>query len=164
MKYLFVILLGFVTTISIAQVMDYSKMDNILHAECDSVVGGNGAWQLFYRGRMMMLIADVGHNRMRIISPIITREELGQTELENALIANFHSVLDAKYALSEGVMWSAFIHPLKELSETQLRDALSQVFLSAETFGTNYRSTELVFPSQPKEEAPVEEKTKKQKL
>ena len=129
-----------------AQNMDYEQVNNILISECDSVEGGNGGWQIVYNGRTMLLIADENHNRMRLISPITSRDELNSEYLENALIANFHSALDVKYALSDDILWSAYLHPLKELTDNQLKAALSQVYLAAETFGSTYQSTELVFP------------------
>ncbi|MEM7382181.1 MAG: hypothetical protein AAF361_13425, partial [Bacteroidota bacterium] len=84
--------------------------------------------------------------RMRIISPIVEREQLEEDQLLNALVANFHSALDVKYALSDEIIWSVFAHPLKELSEHQVLDAIEQVYLAALTFGTSYSSTNLVFP------------------
>ncbi len=157
------VLLGF-HTIS-AQHMTYQLVDETLKEACDSVAGGEGAWQLLYRGRVMLLIADESHNRMRIISPIIASSELSSSDMKNALTANFHSVLDTKYAISEDLLWSTFIHPLKELSIEQLEDALSQVFLTAETFGTTYQSTDLIFPSsEPSDEKPDPTKEKKRKL
>jgi len=54
---------------------------------------------------------------MRIISPITDTISLEKNMLENALISNFHSALDVKYTISDGIIWSTFIHPLKELSE-----------------------------------------------
>ncbi len=60
---------------------------------------------------------------------------------------NFHSALDVRYAESDGVMWVAFIHPLKELSKEQVEDAIRQVFAANLTFGTTYTSTDLVFPA-----------------
>ena len=148
-----------------AQNMDYEKLDKTLKIACDSVDGGNGRWQMLYRGRIMVLIADESHNRMRIISPILSRQDVKQEYMEQALLANFHSVLDAKYAMSDDILWSVYLHPLKELKEHQLKDALSQVFLAAETFGTTFQSTELVFPKAEKKESPIEPKQpKKQKL
>ena len=95
---------------------------------------------------MLVCIYDEGANRMRIISPIVERGKLGEEELLNALVANFHSVLDVKYALSDEIIWSVYAHPLKELSEAQIMDAIQQVYAAAITFGKSYSSTNLVFP------------------
>jgi len=68
-------------------------------------------------------------------------------------LANFHTALDIKYAISDDVLWSAFIHPLRELTVAQVKDALSQVYYANITFGTTYTSTDLVFPGKAKKEA-----------
>jgi len=163
MKYLLAYVFLFISYVLPAQDMSYKQIDKIVRQTCDSVSGGDGGWQLFVEDRLLILIADQSHNRMRIISPIADRQSLEDVELENALIANFHSALDVKYAISEGVLWSAFIHPLKELSDHQLRDAVSQVYSAAETFGTSYQSTELFFPGSqpPKKETKTKPKNSK---
>ena len=99
---------------------------------------------------MLICVFDENANRMRIISPIVEREKIGEEELLNALVANFHSALDVKYALSDEVIWSVFVHPLKELSEEQVVDAIQQVYTAARTFGGSYSSTNLVFPGNTK--------------
>ena len=80
--------------------------------------------------------------------------------LRKSLEANFHSALDVKYAISDDVMWSIFVHPLRELTENQLINALSQVYQAAETFGTSFSSTGLIFPENirdPEEENPAKQ-------
>lgn len=104
-------------------------------------------------------MTDENANRMRIISPIVEVFKLDEKELNNALTANFHTALDVKYAISDEILWSVFIHPLKELSEQQVINAISQVFQANATFGSTYSSTNLVFPGNlPKEEKEVKEK------
>ena len=66
------------------------------------------------------------------------------------MVANFHSVLDVKYALSDEIIWSVYAHPLKELSELQVVDAIQQVYAAAITFGGSYSSTNMVFPGNTK--------------
>jgi len=104
-------------------------------------------------------MTDENANRMRIISPVIEVAKLGDEELKNALLANFHTALDVKYAISDDILWSVFIHPLKELSEQQVEDAIDQVYSANATFGTTYSSTNLVFPGNIREEEKkIEEK------
>ena len=59
--------------------------------------------------------------------------------------ANFDRALDAKYAISRGYLWAVFVHPLRELSEPQLCDAVHQVATLAENYGGTYSSSDLVF-------------------
>ena len=100
------------------------------------------------QGVRQMLIYDVRADRMRIISPIVATEDLKPGQLAKAMEANFHTALDARYAVSNGAVWAAFIHPLSDLTEHELRAALRQVANAKTTFGTTYSSGDLVFPGQ----------------
>jgi hypothetical protein len=130
----------------VGQHMDNAFLHGILDSVTDSLEGEAGMWQLVYNERMMLVITDEHHDRMRIISPIELMEHVSPAQLEEAMVANFHSALDVRYAISGDMIWSAFIHPLRSLSEGQVRDALLQVYRAAETFGTTYTSSELIFP------------------
>ena len=142
-----------------AQVMTASKLGGIITKVSDTVQNQNGTYKFLYREALLLCMTDENANRMRIISPITEVNKLGAEELKNALLANFHTALDVKYAISDDILWSVFIHPLKELSEQQVKDAINQVFLANATFGTTYSSTNLVFPGNIKPEVKkVEEK------
>lgn len=136
-----------------SQNMNNEKMGTILESVADSIQGNNGQWQFKVKDVLFMCITDTKHNRMRIISPITEAKQLDDKLKSAALVANFHSALDVKYAIADDILWSVFIHPLKELSEDQVRDAVKQVFAANVTFGTTFSSTDLVFPggSQKKE-------------
>ncbi len=142
----------------LAQNMDNSSLNTIIQSKADEVQGQNGQWQFKINQRVLICVTDTNHNRMRIITPIVEVEKLNPEEILSALAANFHTALDVKYAISDDIMWSVFIHPLKELSEAQANDAIEQVYSAAETFGRSYSSTNLVFPSsQDSEDNPDEE-------
>ena len=145
-----------------AQGMNSEKLLDIIQAEADTVSVQGNSIRFLFNDAMLICIYDEGANRMRIISPIVEREKLGEEELLNALVANFHSVLDVKYALSDEIIWSVYTHPLKELSEAQVIDAIQQVYAAAITFGESYSSTNLVFPGNTeKKEKPKAPKTLK---
>ncbi|MCI5054649.1 MAG: YbjN domain-containing protein [Flavobacteriales bacterium] len=129
-----------------AQKMNNEKLQKILVSVCDSVQGRLGYWQMKYGKANLMMITDEKHNRMRIITPIAQEKDLEDKHYKESLKANFHTALDVKYAISEGYMWSIFVHPLKELSADQVKDAIRQVYFAAATFGYTYSSTDLVFP------------------
>ena len=93
----------------------------------------------------MALISDVNHDRMRIIAPITKYSELTLDQVKNMMESNFHKALDARYAESNDVVYSAFIHPMSPLSEAELIKALDQVATLALTFGTSYTSGELSY-------------------
>lgn len=142
----FVLLVLIITQSLFSQQMTSEKLMDIIQQEADTVsLQGNQA-RFLLNNTMLICIYDESANRMRIISPIVEREKLGEDELLNALVANFHSALDVKYALSDEIIWSVYAHPLRELSEAQVIDAIQQVYAAAITFGESYSSTNLVFP------------------
>ncbi|MEK6155254.1 hypothetical protein WIW50_18430 [Flavobacteriaceae bacterium 3-367] len=151
-SFLFLFYIG----VGTSQEMHPEKLKEIITEVSDTLQTNGNAIQFMYQERILICIYDENANRMRIISPIVEREQVEEEQLLNALVANFHSALDVKYALSDEVIWSVFTHPLRELSEHQLRDAIQQVFAAAATFGTTYSSTNLVFPGNSKKKEPEE--------
>lgn len=149
MKFLKIILLLNIclltTQFAVAQKMNNKAMGKIFKKVATNLDGELGAWEVTYKERIMLVLTDETNNRMRIFTPIAAEEEIGAREFKIMLEANFHSALDAKYSLYNGYVISVFTHPLKELSETQLVDALSQVAVLANNFGTTYSSTDLLF-------------------
>lgn len=130
-----------------SQNMNNEKLQNIYTSVSDSIYGEKGAWQFFIKDVQLVSVTDISHNRMRIMSPITNSNNLTDKLIKAALVANFHTALDVKYAVSDGVLWSVFIHPLKELSGEQVKDAVSQVYYANINFGTTFTSTSLTFPS-----------------
>jgi len=145
MKRLFLLVL-LVPFLSFSQDMSNDKLEEIYTSVSDSINGRSGGWQFFIKEVPMMCITDTNHNRMRIISPIADSNSLNEDLIRAALVANFHTALDVKYAVSDGVLWSVFIHPLKELTEHQVKDAVSQVYYANVNFGSTFTSTSLSFP------------------
>lgn len=133
-----------------AQEMSPEKLMELISQVSDTLQANGNQVQFFYKQRALICVYDENANRMRIISPIAETKELEEEQLLNALVANFHSALDVKYALSDEIMWSVFIHPLRELSENQVLDAIEQVYAASATFGSSYSSTTLVFPGNTK--------------
>ena len=146
--------------------MTNGKMGAIFEKMADSIQGKNGQWQFKVNDVFFVCVTDSTHNRMRIMSPIAEESRLDETLLRASLIANFHTALDVKYALSEEVLWSVFIHPLKELTDNQVEEAVKQVYGASVTFGTTFSSTNLVFPGSVKEnsEEPETKPDKEKKL
>lgn len=146
-----------------SQEMTTTKLEVILKKVADNVVTNQTRWNFTINDVPFIIIADSIHNRMRIISPIVEVSKLSEELKTASLMANFHTALDIKYAITDGVLWSAFIHPLKELSEKQVVDALSQVYYGNVNFGTTFFSTSLVFPGR-KNGSNSEEKNKEDKF
>ena len=150
--------------LSFSQEMNNDKLQDIYTSISDSIQGNKGAWQFFVKEVQLVSFTDSTHNRMRIISPIADSNSLDDKLIKAALVANFHTALDVKYAVSEGVLWAVFIHPLKELTEHQVRDALSQVYHANINFGTTFSSTSLSFPWLGKEREEIKEAPKSKKI
>ena len=138
-----------------AQSMTGERLKELITKVSDTLQNSGNAFQFMYREKLLICIYDENANRMRIMSPIIERRKVDDEQILNALVANFHSALDVKYALSDEIIWSVYTHPLRELTAYQVTDAIQQVYSAATTFGTTYSSTNLVFPgNSQKEEKP----------
>lgn len=151
------------TWTSNSQNMTNTELEKIFYVVSDTLQGNPGNWRLLIEETLLICVTDEANNRMRIISPITEVENVSVEEKETLLKANFHSALDARYAISDGYVWSAFIHPLKELNKNQVIDAISQVYVAAMTYGTTYNSSGLSFPGNTSEEE-VKKKEKTIKL
>jgi len=125
--------------------MTNQKLKNILTQEVDNIEGFSGRWQLKLKELPMMVLTDSINDRMRIIAPIIEVSKLDEELLLDCLTANFHSALDVKYAISDNILWSVYVHPLSPLTEKEVRSAVQQVYLAVATFGTSFSSTPLLF-------------------
>ena len=95
--------------------------------------------------REVLIVHDANNDRMRALSPIARTAILDDAVMMRMLQANYDSVLDARYAVADGLVWSVFIHPLASLQEEDLLSAIAQVVTSAETFGTTFASGAMVF-------------------
>ena len=137
-----------------AQQMTNTSLLEIITKNGDSIQGNEGSWQFLYKESQLFCITDQKNNRMRIMTPITQSDVLDKELLLDTMTANFHSALDVRYAIANGFLWAAFIHPLRELSPNEVESALSQVHLAAKTFGSTFSSTELIFGA-----ASVEEKS-----
>lgn len=98
-----------------------------------------------YKGIELTCIYDETHDRMRIIAPIAARSDITPKQFENAMEANFHTALDARYALNQGILFAAYIHPLSLLTRGQVENALDQTSNLAATFGKEYSSGFLTY-------------------
>lgn len=125
--------------------MNQSKLEGIVKELSEKENGSGGMVQFNYRGVDMVCISDVNHDRMRIITPIVEYSNLSKAQLDSILESNFHLALDARYAVSDGVLYSAYIHPLASLEKQQIVSAVEQVYNLAVTFGTEYSSGSLSY-------------------
>ena len=118
--------------------------DLILEIGNDVLIGGN-VIQFEHNGVPLICVSDPVADRMRIVSPIIELAKVESDQLLLALAANFHTVLDVRYAISDGAVYAAYIHPLSPLTEAELVSAIDQVAIAQLTFGSEYSSGALIF-------------------
>ncbi len=163
MKYVLAAVATLVTLFASAQ-MNNDRLETLLTEKVDSINGVSGRWQLVYNELPMMVITDENNDRMRIIAPIVDANKLNEDILLDCLVANFHSALDVKYALSNDIIWSVFIHPLGPLTDKELNNAVDQVYYAAVNFGSSYSSTPLLFGGGNEKNASKEESEPKIKL
>ncbi len=112
----------------------------------ESVESEGNLISFMYKGVNLYCVFDKNADRMRLVSPIVEVKNVPPEALIIALQANYHTVLDARYAIGDGIVYSAFIHPLSPLTEKELQSAIRQVSTAAHTFGDQYTSGELSFP------------------
>ena len=122
-----------------------SPMDRILRAMGLQVERGGGVWSFEYLETPVLIITDSKANRMRVMSPVIRAEEVTADQWAAILVANFHTALDARYAVSSGTVYSLFLHPLGSLTDAELRSAIGQVVVLSTTFGSTYTSSGIAF-------------------
>ena len=142
----------FFSFIGFSQNMTNKDLDKIFYVVSDSIRGIEGNWQFMLKGRIMICLSDETNNRMRIMTPIVEQKKLAYTDMLKLMEANFHTALDVKYAISDRLLWAVFIHPLKELEQNEVLNAIQQVYSAAETYGTTYNSTSLSFPDKKEEQ------------
>lgn len=125
--------------------MEQAQLEQIVKEMASESAGEKGKVEFLFNDTKMVLLSDIKHNRMRIITAVTDYERLGKSELDAILHSNFHSALDARYAVSNKQLYSAFIHPLSSLTEQQVKSAVVQVHNLARSFGSQYSSGVLRF-------------------
>ena len=130
----------------ISAYMNNHRLDTIIREHAGKLHEDKlGYWKFEYREHVLMVITDETHNRMRIITPVAEVDDLNDEIWLLCMSANFDHALDARYAVSGDLLWSAFIHPLKQLDDEQVIDAMDQVATLAANFGTTFSSGNLAF-------------------
>ena len=126
--------------------MTIGRMDTIIRRlDKDVKVARPGFWQFTISERNVIIVTDVIHNRMRILSPVSKAKDIPAELLKRLMQANFDTALDARYAIARGIVWATFIHPLSTLHDRQFISAIGQTVNLALTFGTTFSSGGMSF-------------------
>lgn len=137
--------------------MTQSRLTEIVKNLVNETQGTGNVLVFAFDGISITMVSDSTANRMRLIAPVIEADKLTEQQVAATLVSNYHLALDARYAIGDGVLVSTFIHPLAELSQSQLLSAIRQVATLNKTFGTTYSSGELSYGAQQQEEEGEEE-------
>lgn len=145
-----------------ASAMNNARLDELIRrieGIEGEIEGGGGAWRFRFRGYFVFVFTDERADRMRIMVPVAEADSLGKDALYRVMQANFESSLDARYAIAQDALWSAFIHPLSPLAEPEFYSGFEQTVTLAATYGTTYNSGGLSFSGgddAPKYDQPVQ--------
>jgi len=104
-----------------------------------------GFWEFKIIGIPVIIVTDEKNNRMRILVGIKKAANMGKEELMRLSQANFDSALDARYAIAKGVLWAAYIHPLRALHDKQFISAIGQTINIVREYGKSYSSGALFY-------------------
>jgi hypothetical protein len=142
MKWMIILLmsLGITHARANTEPMQQAAMEQIIKDLADQSKGGQGVVEFTYQGMDMFVISDVTHDRMRILSPVASYSKLDSSQIDNVMFANFHRALDARYAVSQDVLYAVYIHQLSKLDKQQIESAVTQVFNLKASFGETYSS------------------------
>lgn len=134
------------TTVCLAEgPMTGAGLRDVIETITDKSESNGNIIEFSIKGSALACIYDERHNRMRIIAPIGDFAEVTEAQKDRMLEANFHSALDARYSVSNGILYAAYIHPLASLSDRDVITAIYQVISLQQTFGKEYSSGLLTF-------------------
>lgn len=117
-----------------------NQMAEVIAALDEDAERTGNNWQFEVEDRMILVVTDTSAARMRVITPIADASALPDAAFERLMQANFDTALDARYALANGLVWGAYIHPLDTLTVRDFASGILQVKSLADTFGTTFSS------------------------
>lgn len=120
--------------------MDNTRLQSIIAGIDEEFRGDLGFWQFSAYDTTAAVITDENANRMRILVQVGPAENADEQLLYRMMQANFDTALDARYAITNGTIFSTFIHPLAELSDEQFVSGIAQTIALALSFGDSYSS------------------------
>ena len=125
--------------------MTLDRLDAIIRALDPEAQDNGSVWQFTVDGVQVLVVTDPRADRMRALTPVARSADVTPEQMTRMMQANFDSALDARYAIANEVLWSAYIHPLSPLQKDQLISGIGQVVNLAQSFGTLYSSGGLLY-------------------
>ncbi len=105
----------------------------------------NGFWRFTVTGATVIVVGDETFDRLRILVGIQSAENLTKDQLMQIAKSNYDTALDARYAISQNILWSMYAHPLKSLGDRQFISAIGQTVNLAISYGDGYSSGGILF-------------------
>ncbi len=125
--------------------MDVDEVIAAVSEVADELEEGPGMLRFVHDGIPMALLTAVNFDRRRLIAAVTDADTLDEDVKDRLLEANFHTALDARYGISRGLVFAAFLHPLSSLYPALLVSAIAQVACLVHTFGDEYTGGTLEF-------------------
>jgi len=117
--------------------MTAERLGELIEHVDEEAVHKGAMWFFHVEGLETVVVYDIAANRMRIIIPIVAADELLAEDLQRMMQANFDSALDARYALGQGTLWGAYIHPLSTLTDEEFLVGIGQTVNVVLSYGSN---------------------------
>ncbi len=127
------------------QPMTAIRMGELILRIDENAIQDGASWYFNIIGLDAILVFDIDADRMRVLIPIEGTDDLSKDELLRLMQANFDSALDARYAIAQGQLWGAFIHPLSSLTAEDFLLGIGQTANVVASFGSSYSSGMFIF-------------------
>ncbi|MEM7546748.1 MAG: hypothetical protein AAF367_14540 [Pseudomonadota bacterium] len=125
--------------------MTLDRLGEIIIALDPEAASNGQQFQLVVEDVPVLVVTDVGADRMRAMVPIRSAEGVTDDEMRRLMQANFDTALDARYAVAQGRLWAVFIHPLSPLEKNQFISGVGQTVNLARTYGSLYTGGAMTF-------------------
>jgi len=131
---------------SLPSPMNLDRMGTIItRLDQNAEMPSKGFWRFTITGASVIAVADDAYDRLRILVGIQSAKELTQDQLMKITRSNFDTALDARYAISQDILWAIYVHPLKSLRDRQFISAIGQTVNLAKSYGDGYSSGGILF-------------------
>ena len=120
--------------------MDQARIEKVFSREVDAIEGPSGALRTVVDGVEVYLLTDPANDRMQLIASVAAADQVDPRVFNILLQANHFLTVDARYSVSNGVIYAVYLHPISSLTEDELVSGLEQVIALSNNFGTTFSS------------------------
>lgn len=120
--------------------MDQARIEKLFSQQVDAIEGPSGALRTVEDGVEVYLLTDPANDRMQLIASVASADQVDPRVFNILLQANHFLTVDARYSVSNGVIYAVYLHPISSLTEDELVSGLEQVIALSKNFGTTFSS------------------------